>query len=177
MKYLWHSAFTKARGASHILVKFGDLNDKIYIYGTTKKTQQKEQQSEMEGEIAQINRFVIMPDSHLNSYWNLIMTILLLYTASYMPFRISFVDTVSIQNILFDSIIDLLFIIDIIIHFFSPYEDPKLGMVYSLKKISLNYIFSWFCFDIFSCLPMQLLELDNLNPDANDDANGSSSSN
>jgi hypothetical protein len=27
----------KAKGAAHILAKFGDLNKKIYLYGTAKK--------------------------------------------------------------------------------------------------------------------------------------------
>lgn len=93
------------------------------------------------------------------------MTILLLYTASYMPYRLSFIDSVTLQNIIFDSSIDLLFICDIIIHFFSAYEDPKIGLVTNLKKIALQYLFSWFLFDIFSCLPMQLLEIGNLSSD------------
>ena len=42
IKYLWHRAFTKARGASHILMKFGDLNKKIYMYGATKKIKRKD---------------------------------------------------------------------------------------------------------------------------------------
>lgn len=82
-----------------------------------------------------------------------------------MPYRISFIDSVTIQNIIFDSSIDFLFICDIFIHFFSAYEDPKTGLVVSLKKIAMQYLFSWFLFDIFSCLPMQLLEIGNLNPD------------
>ena len=35
--YLWHRAFSKAKGAAHILAKFGDLNKKIYLYGAAKK--------------------------------------------------------------------------------------------------------------------------------------------
>jgi hypothetical protein len=106
-----------------------------------------------------------MPDSKFNSYWNLIMTILLLYTASYMPYRISFIDTVTVQSIIFDCSIDFLFIFDIIINFFSTYEDSKAGLVINLKKIALHYLFTWFFFDVFSCLPMQLLEIGNLNQD------------
>ncbi len=82
------------------------------------------------------------------------MTILLLYTASYMPYRLSFIDSVTLQNIIFDSSIDLLFIFDIIFNFFSAYEDPKIGLVTNSKKIALHYLFSSFLFDIFSCLPM-----------------------
>ncbi len=78
------------------------------------------------------------------------MTILLLYTASLMPYRISFIDSSSIGNIVFDTCIDLLFITDIIINFFSAYEDSKLGLVISLKRIALKYFLTWFFFDVFS---------------------------
>jgi hypothetical protein len=78
------------------------------------------------------------------------MTILLLYTASYMPFRISFIDSTSISNIIFDTSIDILFISDIVINFFSAYEDPKVGLEVRLKRIAMNYILSWFVMDVFS---------------------------
>ena len=37
-------------------------------------------------------RYVFYPDSGFKSYWNMILTILLLYTASYMPYGIAFTD-------------------------------------------------------------------------------------
>lgn len=37
VRYLWHRAFLKAKGAAHVLAKFGDLNQKIYLYGAAKK--------------------------------------------------------------------------------------------------------------------------------------------
>lgn len=33
LRYLWEKTFLKAKGANHILAKFGDLNKKIYLYG------------------------------------------------------------------------------------------------------------------------------------------------
>ena len=35
LRFLWHQTYIKAKGASHILTKFGDLNNKIYIYGAS----------------------------------------------------------------------------------------------------------------------------------------------
>jgi hypothetical protein len=37
IEYLWIRAFLKAKGAAHILAKFGELNKKIYYYGAAKK--------------------------------------------------------------------------------------------------------------------------------------------
>ncbi len=42
MKYLWHRAYLKAKGAAHVLAKFGDLNKKIYLYGAEKKKEEVE---------------------------------------------------------------------------------------------------------------------------------------
>jgi hypothetical protein len=35
--HLWNRTFKKAKGAAHILAKFGELNKKIYYYGAAKK--------------------------------------------------------------------------------------------------------------------------------------------
>jgi hypothetical protein len=110
-----------------------------------------------------------MPDSKFNSSWNLIMTVLLLYTASYMPFRISFIDSSTLSNIIFDTFIDFLFIMDIFINFFSAYEDPKVGLEVRIKRIAANYVFTWFVFDIFSCIPLQLLEIEDISSDDSGD--------
>jgi len=147
MKFLWHRAYAKARGASHILIKFGDLNKKIYIYGAKKKLKRNEDKAEIE---VRPTNCVIMPDSQFNSYWNLVMTILLLYTASFMPYKISFIDSTSLSNIIFDTAIDCFFISDILINFLTAYEDPKIGLEVRVRRIAANYLFTWFIFDIFS---------------------------
>ena len=49
--------------------------------------------------------------------------ILLLYTAIYMPYRIAFIDDESSGQIAIDWCVDALFFLDIIINFFSAYEE------------------------------------------------------
>jgi len=67
-----------------------------------------------------------------------------------MPFRISFIDSTTISNIIFDTIIDFLFLSDIFINFFTAYEDPKVGIEVRIKRIAMNYLLSWFILDLFS---------------------------
>ena len=57
--------------------------------------------------------------------WNLLSVLILLYTATVMPFRIAFVeeDGIVVWSIIIDSIIDLLFLLDIVVTFISSYED------------------------------------------------------
>jgi len=55
--------------------------------------------------------------------------------------------------------IDFLFIFDIFVNFICAYEDEETGiLVVSLRKISTNYMRSWFFIDLIAVLPVQLLE-------------------
>lgn len=128
-------------------MKFGDLNAKIYIYGASKKNKNQVNESKIE---VKKNNCAIMPDSPFKSYWNLIVTALLLYTASYMPFRIAFIDETDLPLLYFDTCIDFLFILDVIINFFSAYEDPTVGVETRFSKIAISYVTSWFALDILS---------------------------
>jgi hypothetical protein len=67
-----------------------------------------------------------------------------------MPYRIAFDDQTSIPLIILDTCIDFLFILDILINFFSAYEDPKIGLEVRHSKIAVKYLASWFPLDIIS---------------------------
>ncbi len=75
---------------------------------------------------------------------------MLLYTASYMPFRIAFIDEKSVNLIILETFIDVMFIVDIIIQFFSAYEDQKVGMETRHSRIAMKYLYTWFLFDVLS---------------------------
>ena len=66
-----------------------------------------------------------MPDSRFKLVWNIVMIFLLVYVATYVPYKIAFVDNTTTGGLVFDIIIDCLFLSDIIITFFSAYEDIK----------------------------------------------------
>lgn len=53
----------------------------------------------------------------------MINIILLLYTAIYMPFRIAFVDEETQTLLIIDWVVDTLFFVDIVVNFFSSYEE------------------------------------------------------
>lgn len=78
-----------------------------------------------------------MPDDKGKAYWNLVITALLLYTASYVPFRISFIDDNPLYMIILDTIMDMIFFTDLILGFFSAYEDKKLGIEVRIKHIAI----------------------------------------
>ena len=94
-----------------------------------------------------------MPDSNVISYWNVVMMLLLLYTATYVPFKTAFVEESPdyINNIEFS--IDSLFFVDIVVNFISAYETADKNIEFKLSMIALTYIRTWFIFDVFSCIP------------------------
>lgn len=84
--------------------------------------------------------------------------LLLLYTATYVPFKTAFVEEspTLVNNIEFA--IDSLFFIDILVNFLSAYETNDKNVEFRLMRISFMYLRTWFLFDIFSCIPFQYLD-------------------
>lgn len=113
---LWKRLYSKARGGSLILRFFNDLSRKIYLFGVSKRLEEMEQE-----EIP--NPYAIQLNSKFKSYWNIVNIILLLYTAIYMPFKIAFIDDENTVQQVLDWCVDVLFFVDIIITFFSTYEE------------------------------------------------------
>ena len=91
-----------------------------------------------------------MPDSRFKTYWNLIITLLLLYTASFVPYRIAFIDDNPTAMIVADTIMDMLFLGDIFVNLVSAYEDKKVGLEVRHKQIAIKYMKSWLFLDVLS---------------------------
>jgi hypothetical protein len=72
--------------------------------------------------------------------WNFVIIILLIYTGIVLPPRLAFDDETKIDWRNFDIFVDSLFITDIFVNFFCAYEDSAGNLIYSHKKIALNYI-------------------------------------
>ncbi len=95
-----------------------------------------------------------MPSGKFKLAWNAIIIILLLYTATYMPYRICFIDDASTGFLLaFEYLIDVLFFLDIFVNFLSAIELPDGTIDPRLKSIAMAYIKSWFFLDLFAVFP------------------------
>ena len=113
---LWKKAFIKAKGGADILRFFNDLSRKIYLFGVSNN-------------IADIDKveeplsYILMPHHRVKIVWNIVSAILLVYTATLMPYKTAFLNDVSPEFLIFEYFIDILFFVDIIVMFFSAYED------------------------------------------------------
>ena len=105
---------------------------------------------------------ILSPGSKFKVLWNIIMALVLLYTALIMPYTLTFIDynTFDAWGIL-EIILDILFFIDIIINFNSAYFDQEGSLITARKDITINYLKSWFLLDVAACFPFNTVGADN----------------
>jgi hypothetical protein len=94
--------------------------------------------------------YMIMPTNKFRTYWNILIIFLLIYTATYMPYDVAFIDTPSTLSNNIDYAVDALFSIDIILTFFTTYEEPDGTIRHRLPDIARSYIKSWFFLDLIA---------------------------
>lgn len=96
-----------------------------------------------------------MPHSLFKSIWNVVLIILLIYTATYMPYKICFIDDPTYTSEVIDQIVDALFAIDIFVNFMSAVELADGNIAMQPKLIAQIYLRSWFLFDLVAVFPFQ----------------------
>lgn len=64
-----------------------------------------------------------MPNSKFKVFWNFVTLILLIYTGTYVPFKVAFVSGTSIITKNAELCIDFFFLMDILVNFISAYYD------------------------------------------------------
>ena len=104
------------------------------------------------------NSDLVNPDSLFGKIWTLIMMALLLYTAIIMPFKVSFYDDTTMGWMLFDTLVDFIFLGDVIINLNTPYFNSMNKLVTNRKMIFLHYLFTWLLIDLTSSLPIELIQ-------------------
>ncbi len=144
---LWRRVKVKAIGGSRIVNNFSDLNDKITMFGASRGIE-----LDIEEEIQPLP-IILMPENKLKMAWNLVTLALLLYTASFVPYRTSFIENAPPGLSTWEWVVDGLFCIDIFINFISAYENSDKNIEVRLKTIARSYITSWFFFDLAAVFP------------------------
>jgi potassium voltage-gated channel Eag-related subfamily H protein 7 len=109
----------------------------------------------------------IHPRSKYMKRWDIVIMLLLLYTALFTPYEVAFLNLSSKDRAFWMSFgVDMLFLKDIFLSFFLAYDDPRNGALeIDLRHISRNYLKGWFFLDFISIFPFTLISenLDNSN--------------
>jgi hypothetical protein len=144
------------RGSIYLIQAFAFLHKSMYVKGTTKTSKL----DLMTVEDQTVPCYVIMPNWTFKKLWSAVIQIILIYTAIYVPFKLSFIqvgtkmpfwDTV-------DTIVDILFICDLFVNFLAAYERREGTYETRPKKIARKYLHSWFIIDFIACIPVDLFE-------------------
>lgn len=104
--------------------------------------------------------YIFLPSSRFKIYWSYIVILLLIYTAYITPYRIAFADTSLEYDDWFfiETIIDILFLIDILITLNCAYFDSKGHIITSRLNIFLTYLKTWLILDILGIFPFYLID-------------------
>ncbi|CAG9326193.1 unnamed protein product [Blepharisma stoltei] len=103
--------------------------------------------------------YILDPDGYFKRSWNTLLTIVLMYTAVVMPFRLAFADVIFFDVwTTIEITIDLLFIVDVMLNFISGVYSYEGVLHTNLKYIVLDYLKSWFIIDATSSVPYTLID-------------------
>lgn len=80
-------------------------------------------------------------------------------TSALIPFRIAYLDFTYIQPswVVFDILSDIIFIIDMVITFFTSEDDKNGVLILTLKGIAQQYVKGWFAVDLLSSVPVSTI--------------------
>jgi len=93
------------------------------------------------------------PDNNCKSYWDLLVTIILIFTCTLIPYRISFIEHEDTNWKIALGLIDVLFFIDIIFNFNTAFLDENFKLITSRKVIAKDYLKGWFIIDLTAIIP------------------------
>jgi len=105
-----------------------------------------------------ISKFIMSPEGSFHKVWDIILVLLLVYTALFVPYKIAFYDVDPPTVVILDYCVDLLFFTDVIVNFITSIEDPvRQTVIRDPKRIATTYLQGWFILDLTACLPFDLL--------------------
>ena len=103
---------------------------------------------------------VIQPDSSWkNNYWDWIVILLVLYNSFFIPYNFSFLQKRNASIEMFDYLVDIVFLIDMGLSFFTGFYDKRGDEVLNLTAIRAKYMSGWFWIDFVAIFPFEILIL------------------
>jgi hypothetical protein len=97
-----------------------------------------------------------------NSRWKKIFDFIILgcigYSCFSTVFYVAFANPTEIGLIVFDYLVELLFVVSLVLNFFHAFTDPETNQpVTDLKSIAYRYLKGWFIVDFLSVFPFYLI--------------------
>lgn len=102
-------------------------------------------------------KWIIMSSNRFKIWWDMYITVLLMFLTLVVPVRLAFEDNDPLGWIIAYSIVDVSFLVDIIMTFFTSYTDGYNLEITDHKRIMKNYIKFWFWIDLLSIIPFDYM--------------------
>eukprot|EP00760_Papus_ankaliazontas_P034298 PhM_4_TR7106/c0_g1_i1/m.91340 len=99
---------------------------------------------------------IFLPESPEMRKWDVLLSVLTLYSLIKVPYEIAFDSRVKAWAIVLNTIFDFCFIADIFVHFRTAYR-TRFGFETRWDKIRNHYFGEWFFFDLAPAFPMDLV--------------------
>lgn len=103
-------------------------------------------------------KFIISPEGFFHKFWDIILVLLLVYTALFVPYKIAFYDVDPFTVVIVDYAVDVLFFIDLLVNFITSIEDPiRQTIIKNPSTIAKAYLQGWFILDLAACIPFDVV--------------------
>jgi Cyclic nucleotide-binding domain/Ion transport protein len=93
------------------------------------------------------------PDSTWHVWWDFMVLAFVLYAAIMVPIQIGFDNFTSNDIESAETVMDCIFILDVVLNFFTTYSENGV-LVKSRKKVAMHYLKTWFALDCISSFPI-----------------------
>ena len=132
-----------------------ELLEEAIVSCATKKQNENERRQALAVEQLIERRTILNPDSKFRRRYDMVMILLLVYIAVFVPFRVGFAVPVDVGSFwfFFDSFVDSFFVSDIFVSFRTAYYNDRGELEVSPERISTRYVSGWFIIDTASCFP------------------------
>ena len=161
LKFIWNFLFSDSSLSSHEVEEKAPLNE----FDFDEMMLKLDERGECNSEELRKKRpwFIVMPNKPWRRVWNLVLTIFILLTTFITPMTIAFDQYSSQLNlpgwIVLNVSIDIFFILDTSLNFFTAYYDEQKRLIDELNEIVRNYLKFWFWMDLSGSIPFDLLSL------------------
>ncbi|KAF5404431.1 hypothetical protein PHET_02057 [Paragonimus heterotremus] len=94
--------------------------------------------------------------------WDRILLLFTFYIAFVVPYNVAFgrpSSLVETRRIIFDLLVELLLIVDVILNFNTTYVNKNGQLVHKRRQLAANYVRGWFLLDALAALPVDFMLL------------------
>ena len=137
---------------------FYNIHKNVIYYGSIKNLYGNNGKFRSKDPASLRRKCILLPDSKFRTSWTVIIIVLLVYTAIFVPFRLAFIEEDSLPLTIVEATVDILFGIDIYVNFISAIEGENNQLITDHRTIACTYLKGWFWLDLLACFPFNYIE-------------------